>query len=46
MNDYQRNFPESDDPERNTRVNLIGSEIGPKLLGYFDGLRIEIATNR
>jgi len=27
-------------------INLIAQDIGPKLLSYFDALRIEIASNR
>jgi hypothetical protein len=43
---YHRAFPEGEDVERNIMINLIAQDIGPKLLSYFDALRIEIASNR
>ena len=43
---YHAEFPETDDAERNIMINLVAQDIGPKLLSYFDVLRLEIGANR
>ncbi len=43
---FNQKYPQGQDVDRNIMIKVIAESLGPKLLSYWDALRIEIASNR